>query len=678
MTQEFGYPSWVQALVLAAFILLSPPILGQETPCIPFGSGKSEKALGKAQNKEKHDLTERIEMLRKAAEDDPECAACQAELARLLFSQFKRTGVGAQEARQTAENLLLDCPDFDREMGYIAGALAYADRDWSNAYDHFQGFLDRLPASPSRSMERMAEEVREVLPVIAFERAFWANEDAFVPEVVAGINTAADEFLPALSPDGSLMFFTRRSSHKAKGDVLSREVEVFEMASRMDDPIAFDASSPLSDPFNTGAQYGGASISVDNRELWIAASNPTPGNPNNVDLFVTTYEVVELPSGEPPVYTWGPLEPVDALNTEDGWEAQPALSADGQTLLFARIDGSTTPDESGNPTMDLMESRRQTDGTWSAPSPLPQPINSAANDKAPFLHPDGQTLFFASDRQPGGGGYDLWSAKRSPEGGWSAPMNIGAPVNTAQDEHGMVVDIDGKTAYFAGRRAGTKGLDVMAFPLPEAVQPEPVLLIKGALLTPEGLPAKGAKVTLEIMGEDVTRRELLVREDDGRFAAVVAKPSANEHLVLTTEGENIAFDAMDIATDSPAIEANLQARPLQLDEPLEIRNIEFPVDGDALDASGRRLLASFAGYLNRHAEFHVRLEGHTDNTGDESRNIALSQSRADAVRHFLIKQGVDELRLTATGLGSARPLADNATSEGRSANRRTEFTIFAP
>lgn len=671
----------IGGLGLAWSLMLTVSPMHAQDECAPFTSTKAEKLLDKGTNKDKYSAEERAEWLAKGIDEDPDCLACRTELAELQFSRFKRTGKGATEAREQAETVLAACPSFAPGLHYIVGALAYADRNWTQAESAFEAFLQTAPDDAPRSVERQIEEVRDVLPIIAFERSFWANADAFVPEVVSGINTPADEFLPALSPDGSLLFFTRRFVHKAKGDVVSREIEVFEMAQRLNDPSAYSESTPLPSPFNAGAQYGGASISVDNRELWIAASNPVPSNENNVDLFVTTYEVVGREANNHPIYKWGQLTPVSALNTTDGWEAQPALSSDGNELFFARINGQTTPDPNGNPTMDLMVSRRLADGSWSPPAPLPAPVNSDANDKAPFLHPDGKTLFFASDRQPGGGGYDLWMTRKDEQGNWSTPENIGAPVNTPQDEHGMVVDIDGKTAFFAGRRPGTKALDVLAFPLPDNLQPEDVILIQGKLQTPEGLPARNASITLEIMGKNSQERKALqVRQDDGRYAAVVAKPAPDEHLILTTEGDDIAFDAVEVQmpAESPIAVANLEARELNFDEPLEIRNIEFPVDGSMLDASSERLLKSFAGYLLRHPEYHARLEGHTDNTGDPAENLALSTSRAEAVRDFLIEQGVAAERMVASGFGSKRPIADNSTSEGKSANRRTEFAIFVP
>ena len=75
--------------------------------------------------------------------------------------------------------------------------------------------------------------------------------------------------------------------------------------------------------------------------------------------------------------------------------------------------------------MDIFLSKRTADGTWGAPERLPPPINSEAQDKAPFLHPDGRTLYFSSNRQPGGGGYDLDEPKDSAS--WMDAVNLDHP-----------------------------------------------------------------------------------------------------------------------------------------------------------------------------------------------------------------------------------------------------------
>ena len=86
-------------------------------------------------------------------------------------------------------------------------------------------------------------------------------------------------------------------------------------------------------------------------------------------------------------------------------------------------------------------------------------------------------------------------------------------------------------------------------------------------------------------------------------------------------------------------------------------------------------LARLAGIVSSHSGLNLQVEGYTDNTGSEDFNQALSEQRAEAVRDFLISQGVDQRTITAKGFGEANPVADNNTADGRQKNRRVEIIV---
>ncbi len=112
-------------------------------------------------------------------------------------------------------------------------------------------------------------------------------------------------------------------------------------------------------------------------------------------------------------------------------------------------------------------------------------------------------------------------------------------------------------------------------------------------------------------------------------------------------------------------------------EKLELsETVYFDTDKTTIDPASHSILDEVAKVLNGHPEMrHVRVEGHTDNTGNDDVNTTLSQGRAEAVRDYLVKKGVAADRLEAKGYGPSRPAADNATPEGREKNRRVEFLI---
>lgn len=669
--------------LLAACIALwlLPGVAGSQTEdCPPFTSSKSEKALEKAADAGRYEAEKRISILEDAWENDPACYACLQALGHLHFSLFKRGAASSYAAEEALTALVGDCPDFHAEPWYELGAIAYANGDASTAIERFTRFLEfpdeyRL----GKRYDRQAEDVRAVMDELVFMEAFHAYEDQMELIPVHGVNTPSDEYLPALSPDGSLLFLTHAERVKPKGDVISQVVERFQWSHREAGAVDFMLPEDLAHPFNDGSRYGGASISVDNRELYIAASNPVPSNPENIDIFGVKYEVVGRTAAGGFAYEWGDLTPLPAaVNSPDGWEAQPALAADGQSLFFSAVKAGSIPDADGNPTMDLMVARRRADGSWLPAEPLPE-LNTAANEKSPFLHPDGKTLYFSSDRKPGGGGYDIWYSRLGADGTWGTPVNVGSPLNTAGDEHGLVVAADGRQAYLGSRRTGTKGLDILGLMLPPPHRAAEVTIIRGALLDAQGLPDTTARVGL--LNTATNEREFLeINQDDGTFARAY-ELTEEEPVVLFTEGPSTSFDALvvapppAIASSRAAAALQLRAQPIATGTAYEMRDITYGTNRSELDATSQALLKAFSDYLQRHPDVNVAIHGHTDNVGSAATNQQLSEERAQSVMDFLVSCGIPANRLAAQGFGPSRPKASNDNEAGRAANRRTEFVF---
>jgi len=108
---------------------------------------------------------------------------------------------------------------------------------------------------------------------------------------------------------------------------------------------------------------------------------------------------------------------------------------------------------------------------------------------------------------------------------------------------------------------------------------------------------------------------------------------------------------------------------------ISMSDLLFDVGKATLKENLRTNLAKIAGILTVYKDVSVTVEGHTDNTGSYSFNQSLSEQRAENVMDFLIQQGVARQRLTAVGYGFQRPIADNATAEGRQKNRRVDLII---
>ncbi|WP_217590701.1 OmpA family protein [Burkholderia sp. GbtcB21] len=112
-----------------------------------------------------------------------------------------------------------------------------------------------------------------------------------------------------------------------------------------------------------------------------------------------------------------------------------------------------------------------------------------------------------------------------------------------------------------------------------------------------------------------------------------------------------------------------------LDQTLANRTIEFETGSATLTPQGRLILDQMAAALAKMQNRTVDIIGHTDNSGNRTSNIALSQARADAVKGYLITKSIPPQQMTTTGVGPDQPIAPNDTADGRARNRRIEFRV---
>ncbi|WP_254627713.1 OmpA family protein [Myxococcus sp. CA040A] len=146
-----------------------------------------------------------------------------------------------------------------------------------------------------------------------------------------------------------------------------------------------------------------------------------------------------------------------------------------------------------------------------------------------------------------------------------------------------------------------------------------------------------------------------------------------------TDGDGVPDDSDKCPEEKGTVENEGCPEPAKAptEERLSLadRRVTFPVGTSEIQGEGAKVLDEIAEQLKARPKVAVRIEGHTDNTGPEDLNRTLSQDRAEAVRAYLIRRGVDGSRLEARGYGPTQPIATNDTLEGRSENRRVEFVI---
>ncbi len=112
---------------------------------------------------------------------------------------------------------------------------------------------------------------------------------------------------------------------------------------------------------------------------------------------------------------------------------------------------------------------------------------------------------------------------------------------------------------------------------------------------------------------------------------------------------------------------------LSLTEPTILRGVNFVLESAELTNAAEENLLTTLNTLQNNLELKIEIRGYTDNTGNEYSNLALSEKRAQVVREWFVKKGIDFRRMVAKGFGSTNPIGDNNTELGREKNRRIEI-----
>lgn len=677
------------SFTLAIFSLSTLISLGQEEDASCLAPDKKVvKMIETAKNAP--DAQTAVINFTKAIDAAPDNATAYFEFGVYAYNQGKKAyennpnpAVGDKSwarAEELFEKAAEICYDFHSDMYYFLGVINYTQEDKETASKWFQKFVEFKNDDMSRfgaDYANQLKDVKEVLKLNQDEKELMSTTVPFNPFLVKNVSSAEDEYFPMISPDNLFMFYTRKVGNTEMDGFMAAGTtkEVYTYSERKDETIDFTKGTAFKAPFNKGDfdSYGAATMSVDNKEMIICAckrSEVRGQSYMNCDLYSTTFEKI---GPNPNDYQWTDLTSLGSkINTPDGWEGQPSLTADGQTLFFT-ANRATTDDN------DVFIVKRNPDGTWGTPEPF-APINTKGKDKSPFMHQDSETLYFVStcsESRKGAGGLDIFYM-REENGTWSEPKNIGIPINTKEDELGVFVSTDGKLAYFSSRQNGN--WNIYGFELYEEARPKPVTILKGELKDEQGAPISDASIEIAYQESDKVET-VKVNGNDGKFAVVV-KQEKPQDIMVSVKKEGAAYDAKlvtkeDLANKTTRNNNQLAVKELKVGEAYTINDILYDYNSDALSDRSKFVIRNFARYLEAHPEIKISILGHTDSDGDDAKNMDLSDRRAKGVKAYLVSLGIDESRLEAKGLGETQPKAPNDTAANKAKNRRTEFKIEA-
>ena len=548
---------------------------------------------------------------------------------------------------------------------FLDYSLPYSiDLAGTGNFDKALRAIDRFLTIPNlNETSRKAGEYRQRCYRFAVEYAAThpnANYKFEPQNLGDSVNTDDSEYYPTISLDGDTLFFTRRIHHTNE--------DLFE-AYRLPGG-GWTRAHGLPGNINTNENEGAQTVSIDGQWMILDICNSAEGR-GGCDLYIS----YRTPDG------WSSPENMgDSINTEFR-ETGASLSPDKKDLYFS----SNRPGGYGG--SDIYVSHHLLNGHWSSAENIGPVINTIGDESTPFIHVDNQTLYLNSTGHPGYGSNDLFVTRKTADGSWGKPENLGYPINTIDDEGSLVIASDGKTAYYASDRADSRGgMDLYSFIIREDVRPAQTLWVKGRVFdrkTGKGLPSSVSLTDLSTgrvvssLMTDETGNYLTTLPTGKNYAFDVKRRGYlfySEHFALS----NTPGDSTNKAPGDSAWHIDIPLQPIEPNAAITLKNIFFETNRYDIKPESEPELNEVVQLMKDNPTLRIQISGHTDNSGKPADNRTLSENRAKAVTNYLITRGVAPGRLSAKGFGETQPVADNATPEGRARNRRTELTVVAP
>ena len=485
---------------------------------------------------------------------------------------------------------------------------------------------------------------------------------------------AYNTYLNFTDPDSELAVYTKLQIEACnKADEVMRNSATYKVASlgQINAIRAPVYNAVISGDMNTlsfmGRQkfYNGVYICRNVDGKWTKPYNITPsivsdGNQNTLalshdgnQLLLAWYDNFEsdIWISEYRNNRWYPSEPIGKPVNSKYYESHACFTPDGNTIYFT----SNRKESLGE--MDIFRTTKLSDGSWGDLETLGPNVNTVLNEENPFVSPDGKRLYFSSQGHSGLGGFDIYYCEINADGSLGKPINIGYPLNSADDDFAFSpkdISLDTQLAIYA--KDGNSEVDIYSFEwIPEGTQPiAQAMEIKTVTVDPVIVPEEVAQVTEEPVEEVVEE---------------IAEPV--EEVVEAVE-EVVEEVKEEVVPPEKPVETYL------------IKPIFFDFDSYALTSQAKQKLDGLSAILKKFPSVHLEITGHTDAIGTDSYNVMLSQKRAKSVADYLIDSGIEKDRLNIMAKGEREPVAINRTSDnhdspkGRALNRRVHFKVTVP
>ena len=482
------------------------------------------------------------------------------------------------------------------------------------------------------------------------------------------INGKFPDYAPVLSADEKTLIFTsRRGNEGDKSDPKDfkyyEQIYISEKNSKGEWSAPRSISSKINRP---GIHQATVSLSVDGQQLLIYSAFENP----NGNIYYT-----KLEGGE-----WAEPIAFDAINSKSS-EVDACFNVDGSVIYFS------SDRKGGYGGFDLYKITKLPNGKWSTAQNLGQEINSDRDERSPFIHPDGVTLFFASDGHESMGGFDILQTVQDERGNWLKPENVGYPINTTDDDVFYVTSVDGKRAYYSSAKIDGEGdKDIYMLEIKKVVEEKPLTVMSGTFSISDAnntVPPDAQIIVIDNETGDLVG-VFRPNQKTGKYLFILP-PGKNYNVSYEASGYLFNSENLIVPKNSAynTIQREIKLAPIRANESIVLNNVFFDFNSDNLTPDSKIELEKLKKLLIKNSSIRVEISGHTDSKGNAKLNKDLSSRRALSVKKFLVENGIDTKRIETLGFGADRPIAKNTNDdgsdnpEGRQLNRRIELKVLS-
>lgn len=493
------------------------------------------------------------------------------------------------------------------------------------------------------------------------------------------VNTgASEEYNPSVSANGRTLIFEQLYFNQDNTELMIS----YQKSGAWSRPEPLPAAnSELKSMVNSGY-----SMNANGSQIWMHSSRA--GGVGGLDIWVIEKTITG---------SWSAAKNLGKPINSAGQEVDPHLSSDGRFLFFTRL--TEKKNDKGTPCGKIFMSERNGKDGWKTPVELPAPVNSGCECTARLLH-DNKTLVFASQREGGMGGFDLYRAQWQSDNTWSAPEAMSF-INTPEDDRYVSIPAGGGIVYHTGN-AKTGGRDIFRTKVPDNLAPDKVTLISGTLKNASTNLVLPPRVAVNAIGSN--KGYQYYGAADGTYTICLPVGDVYDVAVQTQEGGYSFQSSLFNLKNSTKYEEKVfdaKVSPIKPGLIIPLNNTGFQNNTDTALVTSmpelNRLFLLMKGNVTMRVELGVHSDRNdidtirkeeftytvidtvsrfTDSTGTEyiktrtsySNNNTVAQSKA--IAQWLIKKGIPTERIVPKGYGNAVPPSDKRPA------RRVELKVL--